>query len=461
MARNPTRTAVTVACLGSALVSLDMFVMNFAFSAVSAGFPGTSPTVLAWILNAFAIAFAASLVPAGRIADLVGRPRVFIVGALAFAAGSVLAALSPDITVLIAARALQGVGAGALVPTSLGIIMSAASGGKRMIAAWAAMGSAAAALGPVVAGLLIPIDWRWLFAVNVALALPAAFLARGLRVQVRAERGRMPDLVGSAALAAALAATVLAITSLRPGAALWPALVAAPVAVLAGVGFVARSRTAAVPALVLTTFRDVRFRWATIGMLLFYTSFGVMLLGTAQVLRGPLHLDPVAAGALFGLSPAIAIVSTVVSGRAPLSPRALAVMGPLLFVVGGAWWTVVLTATGSLWGGYLPGMVLVGLGAGFTQTAFIAGGTAGLPPADASASTGVINTARQVGSALGVAAFVALTPAPAATLHDFVPAWIAVSVLAAGAAVAGTRLRAHRTVAAAARPAATLSAAVR
>src|SRR6201999_2025525 len=130
---------------------------------------------LSWVLSAYAIVFAACLVPAGRLGDLVGRRRTFDLGLVVFALGSAGCAAAPGVAVLVAARAVQAVGAALIVPTSLGLLLHAFPPSERTgaVGAWASVGAVAAASGPPLGGALVEASWRWIFIVNLPLALGA------------------------------------------------------------------------------------------------------------------------------------------------------------------------------------------------------------------------------------------------------------------------------------------------
>ncbi|MCL6413908.1 MFS transporter, partial [Pantoea agglomerans] len=183
---------------GSVLSSLDLFVVNLAFPAIRDSFPGATNQVMSWVLTAYSIAFAAFLVPGGRLADLYGRKRVFIAGLLIFAVASAACVFSPNVVSLIFARGLKGVGAALMIPTSLGLLLAAypKTRHKQMVGIWAATGSVAAALGPTLGGGLVEIDWRLIFLVNLPVVMVALWLSRYL-IESPTTGGVFPDIVGS------------------------------------------------------------------------------------------------------------------------------------------------------------------------------------------------------------------------------------------------------------------------
>src|SRR5271169_4580557 len=160
-----------VVTAGAFLANLDLFIVNVAFPAIHADFRDTSLSDLSWVLNGYAIVFAALLVPAGRFADRVGRKRMFLSGMGIFIVASVLCAAAPSVSALILSRVLQATGAAIMIPTSLALLLPEFAPDRRRAAVglWTAGAAMAATLGPVVGGLLVTESWRWVFLVNVPL----------------------------------------------------------------------------------------------------------------------------------------------------------------------------------------------------------------------------------------------------------------------------------------------------
>src|SRR5438876_9837075 len=176
------RTKVAaIVSVGVFVASLDLFIVNIAFPDIERDFHSTSLAGLSWILNAYAIVFAALLVPAGRWADRAGRKRAFLAGMALFTLSSAACAAAPSVGVLIGARVAQAGGAALLMPTSLGLLLPEFPPERRQVAVgiWAAVGGAAAAAGPLVGGLLVQASWRWVFLVNVPIGIVA--IAAGVR----------------------------------------------------------------------------------------------------------------------------------------------------------------------------------------------------------------------------------------------------------------------------------------
>src|SRR5438067_1421483 len=193
--------------------SLDLFIVNLAFPYISRDYPGTSLSSLSWVLNAYTIVFAAVLVPAGRWADRIGRRRLFSAGLVLFSFGSVLCGLAPGVAALIAARVIQAAGAGAMVPASLSLLLAAvpAPVRPRALGTWSALGALGAALGPVIGGLLVQANWRWVFWINVPVGLVAVWLAARVVPESKDPNvTRRPDVIGACLLALAVGLVALA-----------------------------------------------------------------------------------------------------------------------------------------------------------------------------------------------------------------------------------------------------------
>src|SRR6266702_2408179 len=203
---------VGVLSLAVFMSSLDLFIVNLAFPYISRQYPGTSLSSLSWVLNAYTIVFAAVLVPAGRWADRIGRRRFFVAGLAAFSAGSLLCGLAPGVAALIAARVVQA--AGAMVPASLSLLLAAvpAPARPKALGTWSALGALGAALGPVIGGSLVQVDWRWVFWVNLPVGLAARVVPES---KDEGSTGR-PDLIGALLLAASVGLLALALVK-APG----------------------------------------------------------------------------------------------------------------------------------------------------------------------------------------------------------------------------------------------------
>jgi MFS family permease len=160
-----TASVVAVLAIAVFMSSLDLFIVNLAFPSIGQEYSGAELGSLSWVLNAYTIVFAAVLVPAGRWADRVGRRRALVAGLAVFTGGSLLCGLAPGVGWLVAARTVQAVGAGVMVPASLSLLLAVIPQEQRAraLGSWSALGALGAALGPVIGGGLVEIGWRWVF----------------------------------------------------------------------------------------------------------------------------------------------------------------------------------------------------------------------------------------------------------------------------------------------------------
>src|SRR5215208_1137446 len=195
-------TPLLLACGGSFLAFLDVTITNLAVPDLGADF-SVGVTSLSWVVTLYTILFAALLAPAGRLADVVGRRRLFVAGVTTFTVTSLLAAVAPTFGVLLAARALQGIGAALMMPASLAFVLADTPPERRTaaIGLWSASAAVAAAAGPALGGVLVDaFDWRVLFCINVPIGGWLAY--RAWRLPTAAEAGgQLPDAVGAALVA--------------------------------------------------------------------------------------------------------------------------------------------------------------------------------------------------------------------------------------------------------------------
>lgn len=199
--RQPSSMAVLlVAAFGAFLAFLDSTIVNIAFPNIQKSFPTYTISSLSWVLNAYNIVFAAFLVAAGKLADLLGRKRMFVWGVVLFTAASWLCAVAGTVEQLVAFRVLQGIGAALLVPASLALVVEGFEVARRAhgVGLWGAAAAIASGLGPPIGGAIVQVsNWRWAFLVNLPLGILAVLVARRHLVESRAPgRRRVPDLRG-------------------------------------------------------------------------------------------------------------------------------------------------------------------------------------------------------------------------------------------------------------------------
>ena len=434
---------------------LDLTIVNIAFPDIRRSFPTESLSDLSWVLNAYNIVFAAALVPAGRLADRLGRRRLFLLGVVLFLAASVLAGAAPSIELLIGARAVQALGGAILIPTSLSLILPEFPLEQRATATalWTATGAVAAATGPSLGGLLVDWQgWRVVFFVNLLIGLPALIPARRLLTESRDhDRSSRPDMVGAMLLALGVGALALAIVKGQDwgwsSGGVLGALAAA--AVLLPL-FIARSARHPTPVIELGLFRVRSFAIANAGTFVFGLGFYALLLCNVLFLTAVWRYSILGAGAALTPGPLMASLAAPIAGRLAdrLGQRAVAVPGNLLFAAGAMLLALTTDADARYWADFLPAAVLTGAGVGLSLPAFSSAAVAELPRSRFATGIAIASCFRQIGAVLGIAGLVAVlgTPTPSEAIQRFHQAWGMVAVtgaLAAVAAVALGRVRAR------------------
>jgi EmrB/QacA subfamily drug resistance transporter len=399
--------ALAVLCVSLLMVNLDNTVLNVALPTLVRDLHATS-SQLQWIIDAYAMVFAGLLLVAGSLADRVGRKRTFLAGLAAFAGGSAWAAFSGSVSLLIAARASMGIGAALMMPSTLSIITDMFRDGgerQRAIGLWAGTSGVGIALGPIVGGLLLTHFW-WgsVFLINVPIAAAGVAFAIPLVPDSSNPDARRPDLAGA----------VLSIAGL--GLLLWSIIEAplrgwsSPVVLGTGIGglavlaaFAAWERVTAHPMLRLEFFANSRFTAAiaSVGMVMFGL-FGALFIMT-QFLQFDLGYTPLQAGLrVLPAAGAVAVIAPLSAIGVRMAGTKLTVAAGLLSVATGLWQVSgISVASGYL--AIVPGMILLGFGAGLAIPAATGSVMGSLPRSDTGVGSATNGALMQVGGALGVA----------------------------------------------------------
>ena len=438
------RVVLAIASLGAAVAFIDATIVNIAFPNIGRSFPGTSISSLSWVLNAYNIVFAAFLVAAGRMADLIGRRRAFIFGLELFTAASVLCAVAPSAELLIAFRVIQALGAAFLVPSSLALVLNAFPAEHRShgVALLSAVGAAAAGLGPSLGGLLVAAaNWRLVFLVNLPIGIAAVLLARRWLVESRAPgRRRMPDIAGAGIFGLAIAALVLGVVKGQDwGWASAATIGSFVIALVLGAVFVWRCSWHRSPIIDLSLLRVRTFSAANAMTVVGAAGFYGYTLTNVLFLTGVWRYSVLQAGLALTPGPLVAVL---VAG--PASRLVLRIGHRPVLVVGGLWWGAAVLwfvervgLTPDFLGEWLPGMVLLGIGAGTLFPNLAGAAVASAPGESFATATSLNSVARQVGAALGVALVIAIlghpTPLTAADAFDNTWTFASVCLFVAGA----------------------------
>jgi EmrB/QacA subfamily drug resistance transporter len=425
------------------LASLDLFIVNIAFPTLSRSLDA-STGALSWVLNGYTIVFAALLAPAGRIADRIGRRRVFLAGLATFLVGSLGCALAWGVGSLVAFRVVQSVGGAMVTATSLALLLHAFPPARRAtaIAVWSMVGGVAAALGPPIGGLLVEASWRWIFLVNIPVGIAALVL--GLRVlpESRDEsETRRPDLVGAVLLVLAVGLLAYALVD-APERGWGSAVVVGAFAGAAVAGALvglraARSPRGIVPVLPLALFRVRSYTLANLAMAFFMAGFGGMLLGNVLWLTGGWGYSPVEAGFALIPGPALAALTAIPAGRlgARVGCGPVAAAGTAIFAMGALFWILQVGPESAFVTDFLPGQVFTGIGVGMTLTNLSAAASSSLPPASLATGTATFGAFRQIGATLGVSILLAAVAGAGGELSGAERGWSLTVGLAAVASL--------------------------
>ncbi|GAA4232661.1 MFS transporter [Actinomadura meridiana] len=437
----PGWAALLAASIGQFLVVLDISVVNVALPEMRTGL-GLGATGLQWVVNAYSVSFAGFLLLGGRAADLFGRKRVFLGGLGLFTVASLAGGFAQDGGMLIAARAVQGLGAAILAPVTLSLVTATFPDGPartRAIAMWTAVGTAGGATGGLVGGLLTDyLSWRWVFLINVPVGAVVAFIAFTWLHNERGATGRQRlDLPGAVLVTAGVGLLAFGIGRIEEHG--WSALgpIAAGLVLLAA--FVAVEARTAQPLVRLGLFR---LRSVAIGNL---TTVVTMMAGFALwyflslYMQNVLHYSAVRTGLSFLPHTAGIIIGSRLAPTlmARVDARLLAGAGGLLAAAGFAWQSVVLDPDGTFLGSVLGPGATMALGFGLLMTPLVEASTAGAPASEAGAVAGVVNTSRTIGGAIGLTV---LGTAAARSGTDLVDGYSTAFVVASVITTAGTAL---------------------
>ncbi|MFJ9028636.1 MFS transporter [Streptomyces sp. NPDC102274] len=403
-----TWAVVLAACAGQFLVVLDVSVVNVALPSMRADL-GLSGTGLQWVLNAYSIAFAGFMLLGGRAADLFGRKAMFLTGLAVFTLASLAGGLAQEGWQLLAARAVQGLGAAVLAPATLTILTSAVPEGAartRAIGTWSAVGAGGGAAGGLVGGALTDLlSWRWVLLINVPVGVLVLVGAAVWLTESRTERVRRLDLPGAVLVTAGLATVAYGIVQTEEqgwgaSATLLPLLGGA---LLLG-AFVAVEARAKAPLMPLGLFRVRAVSAANAAMFVCGAASFAMWFFMTVYAQNVLGYSPLDAGlALIPSSLSIVLGSKLAPRLMPrVGARNLAVLGTLMAVAGFGWQST-MTADGTYLSSILgPGLLMM-TGLGLASTPLAALATAGAAADDAGLVSGLINTSRTMGGALGLA----------------------------------------------------------
>lgn len=437
------RLTFLICAASTYVVTLDLSIVNVAFPEIQKAFTGSTRAELSWVVTAYNIFYAGLLVVAGKTADRVGRRRMFLAGTAVFGVGSVLAGAAPTLQLLVAGRVVQGVGGAIAAPAALGLLLAAFPPQRRtaVMAGFGSVGALGVASGPSIGAALITLtDWRAAFLVNVPVCL-AVFVAgrRVLGETPRQTSRHQPDYAGAAMITLALGSLALGLSQSERWGLVDPrTIVSVGLAVVLAPLFIVRQRRHPEPVLDLGLFRSRSFSVANCSTVLFSAGFAAYGLNNVLFLRTVWGMSVLKAGLVTAVGPLTVAVLAPFTGRlaARHGFRPPLLVGPLVLAAAVLSYRFALHADRNLVLWVLMG-VIGGAGVACIIPVNSAAAVSELPPPRFGIGGAVTNTARQIGSVIGVAGLVALLGepgSPAAALASYRRGWafIAVVVLLSG-----------------------------
>jgi EmrB/QacA subfamily drug resistance transporter len=392
---------------GLFMIMLDNTVVNVALKAIQDDLHSSTAT-LEWVVNAYALTFAVLMLTGGKLADMLGRKRLFIAGLVVFTLASLACGLSPDAGFLIGARMAQGVGAAMMNPATLSIISATFPPKERgtAIGIWAGVSAMALAFGPLVGGVLTEhVNWNWVFFVNVPVGVLAVIV--GLRVireskdTSHEQRLDLPGLVTSAIGLFALTYALIEANEFGWTSARIVALFA--VAVVALAAFVLLESRQRLPMFDLTLFRNGTFAGANaVALLVAFAMFGIFFFISLYMQR-VLGYSPVKAGLAFMPMTVLIVFLAPVAGRLSDKLGTRWLLGSGMLLVSGSLLLYSRLGVHSSWWDIFPGLIVGGVGMALVMTPMTAAALGAVSVDKAGVGSGMLNTSRQVGGSLGLA----------------------------------------------------------
>jgi EmrB/QacA subfamily drug resistance transporter len=445
--------ALALLCAVQFMVVLDIAIVNVALPSIQTDL-GFSQENLQWVISAYALVFGGFLLLGGRLADILGRRRIFIAGLIVFSIGSLLCGLAWSETSLIGARAIQGLGAATITPSALSILTTSFTEGRERnvaLGAWGAVGGFGAAAGVLLGGILTDLlSWEWIFFVNIPVGVIALALTPLLLTESRDARGHSHDVPGAVLVTSGLVLLVLAITQGRSwewGSTKTIGVLAASAVLLAA--FALWEQRQRDPLMPFSIFRLQTLTAANVAGLIMGTVLFSMFLMLTLYMQQVLGYSPLKTGlgylAVAGTAVIWANVAAAVVNRSGVKPAL--VFGMSMLTIGLLYFTQV-SVDGSYWADLFPGFLILGIGIPFAFVPITIAALAGTKPEEAGLASGLINTTQQVGGALGIAVLSTIavtttddavargTAAPVALTDGFVNAfWAGAAIALAGVLV--------------------------
>lgn len=421
------------------LIALELTIISVALPEMEAEFADASRATLSWVFTAYNVGVASLLLIFGWAAERAGRKRLFLLGLGVFTVGSVASGLSPDIGTLIASRVVQAVGGAMLVPASLGLILAANGPSERDVAigVWGSMAGLAAAVGPSIGAVLVDAaGWRWVFLVNVPLAVAAMVIgARSLDESLDENMPAKVDLVAVPAGSVAVGLLVFIIVAAEALGWASPVTLGLFVAVaVLGAVFVRRSRSHPAPLFDPAIARRASFKVSSVGTLFFVAGFTGWLVLAPTFLTEVWGYSVLRAGFAIAPGPLAMAIAAGPAGKMAVKRGygPVVAVGALLGAAAIAWWVLAIGESPAYLTAFLPGALLLGIGVGAGFPMLTAAAMAEVPSHQYAMGAAGNTTIRQLAMALGIAAAIAIVGPPAdagSELDPFVTSWVVCGAL--------------------------------
>jgi EmrB/QacA subfamily drug resistance transporter len=400
--------ALALLCVTQFVVVLDIAIVNVALPSIQTDL-GFSQENLQWVISAYALVFGGFLLLGGRLADILGRRVVFMVGLVVFSVGSLLCGLAWSEGSLIGARALQGLGAAAITPSALSILTTTFTEGRERniaLGAWGAVGGFGAAAGVLAGGILTDLlSWEWIFFVNVPIGVGALILSPFLLSESRDAHGQSHDVPGAVLVTSGLLLLVLGITQGRQ----WDWTSARTIGVFAAAAlllaaFVVWEQRQREPLVPFSIFRLQTLTAANVAGFIMGTALFSMFLMLTLYMQEVLGFSALKTGigylAVAGTAVIWANVAAAAVTRVGVKPALI--LGMSMLTIGLLYFTQV-SVDGSYWADLFPGFLILGVAIPFAFVPITIAALAGTKPQEAGLASGLINTSQQIGGAVGIA----------------------------------------------------------
>ena len=405
---------LALACVAQFMVILDVSVVNVALPSIGRSL-GYSPTGLQWVVNAYVLAFAGFLLLGGRAADLFGRRRVFILGAILFSVASLVGGLATTSGMLTGARVAQGLGGALLSPATLTIIVTTFQGPRlaKALGAWGAVGGAGGAVGSLLGGILTAeLSWRWVFFINIPIGIAVVVGAALWLTELQRKTAQSKlDVAGAVLVTSGLSALVYAIVNTdthgwtAPSTLGW---LAAATVLLAGFAFV-ETKVASAPLVPFSFFKNRTTAATNVIMFLVGAAFFSMWYFLTLYLQDVLGYSALTTGFAFAPQAVAIIIGAQVTTRIMVKVGVwpMILIGTAMSFIG-FFWLAQLQYDSSYWTAVLPPAIVVAFALGLLFSPLAASATSQVDHTQAGLASGVLNTARQVGGSLGLAVLATL-----------------------------------------------------